>query len=119
MKRPIRWCWAAACSLIVFYVSCTLLAFLFLGPPGSFPEGPLLDVADAVYQPLSDILGRRAAFVCVILLIATPAAVVTSLTYAYLRRPNDLPDGYLHCLKCGYVLKGLSEPRCPECGERI
>jgi rubrerythrin len=28
-------------------------------------------------------------------------------------------DGYLHCLKCGYILKGISEPRCPECGERI
>lgn len=26
---------------------------------------------------------------------------------------------HLHCLKCGYILKGLSEPRCPECGERI
>jgi hypothetical protein len=25
----------------------------------------------------------------------------------------------LHCLKCGYVLKGLREPRCPECGQAI
>jgi hypothetical protein len=24
-----------------------------------------------------------------------------------------------HCRKCGYILRGLSEPRCPECGERI
>ena len=23
------------------------------------------------------------------------------------------------CRKCGYILRGLSEPRCPECGERI
>ncbi len=26
---------------------------------------------------------------------------------------------HIHCLKCGYILKGLTEPRCPECGERI
>lgn len=23
------------------------------------------------------------------------------------------------CRRCGYVLRGISEPRCPECGERI
>ena len=25
----------------------------------------------------------------------------------------------LRCLKCGYILKGLSQPRCPECGQAI
>jgi rubrerythrin len=35
----------------------------------------------------------------------------------YRRRLRDTE--YLRCLKCGYILKGLSEPRCPECGERI
>ena len=24
-----------------------------------------------------------------------------------------------HCRKCDYILKGLSEPKCPECGEQI
>jgi len=23
------------------------------------------------------------------------------------------------CRKCNYILRGISEPRCPECGERI
>src|SRR5438128_1143533 len=23
------------------------------------------------------------------------------------------------CRKCGYILRGLTQPRCPECGERI
>ncbi len=119
MRRATRWYWAAACSLLVFYVSCTLLAYLFLGLPGPPPEGPLEDVAEAVYELLDDILGEGPAFLCMILLIGTPAAVATSLTYAYLRRPADWADGHLHCLKCGYILKGLSQPRCPECGERI
>ncbi len=26
---------------------------------------------------------------------------------------------HIRCLKCNYILKGLTEPRCPECGERI
>jgi hypothetical protein len=28
-------------------------------------------------------------------------------------------DGELHCRKCGYILRGISQPRCPECGEAI
>lgn len=28
-------------------------------------------------------------------------------------------DNETRCRKCGYILRGLSEPRCPECGESI
>ena len=28
-------------------------------------------------------------------------------------------DGETHCRKCGYILRGLSEPRCSECGEPV
>ena len=31
----------------------------------------------------------------------------------------ELETQHLRCLECGYILKGLSEPRCPECGRRI
>ena len=27
--------------------------------------------------------------------------------------------GETRCRKCSYILRGISEPRCPECGERI
>ena len=33
--------------------------------------------------------------------------------------PPHAPDGHTRCGKCGYILKGLTEPRCSECGERI
>jgi len=33
--------------------------------------------------------------------------------------PREKKDGYTRCGKCGYILKGLTEPRCSECGERI
>jgi hypothetical protein len=29
-------------------------------------------------------------------------------------RPHRVPSG--HCVHCGYCLRGLPEPRCPECG---
>jgi len=39
--------------------------------------------------------------------------------YAFLGR-NRLPnDGETRCRKCGYILRGIPEPRCSECGERI
>ncbi len=28
-------------------------------------------------------------------------------------------DALTRCRACGHILRGLSEPRCPECGERI
>ncbi len=31
----------------------------------------------------------------------------------------SLHDSEVRCRKCRYILKGISEPRCPECGERI
>lgn len=32
-------------------------------------------------------------------------------------RPD--PEGHTRCGQCGYILRGLSEPRCPECGRQI
>ena len=42
-----------------------------------------------------------------------PADLITS---APRREPRDHET---RCRKCGYILKGITEPRCPECGERI
>jgi hypothetical protein len=28
-------------------------------------------------------------------------------------------DGEIHCRRCNHILRGLSEPRCTECGEAI
>jgi hypothetical protein len=32
---------------------------------------------------------------------------------------SELLDSETRCRKCGYLLRGITEPRCPECGERI
>jgi hypothetical protein len=33
--------------------------------------------------------------------------------------PRLAPDGHTRCGNCGHILKGLTEPRCPECGQVI
>ena len=30
-----------------------------------------------------------------------------------------IPDPETRCRKCQYILRGITEPRCPECGEKI
>ena len=48
--------------------------------------------------------------------LAAPAAAAV-LVHAL--TPRETKDGHTRCGKCGYILKGLTEPRCSECGERI
>lgn len=41
-------------------------------------------------------------------------------TYADLDRIDELTEeGHTRCRKCRHILKGLTAPRCPECGEPI
>ncbi len=52
----------------------------------------------------------------------TPVFLVPVVIYGVLTRryyKAKLHDGELRCRKCNYILRGLTEPRCPECGEGI
>lgn len=55
------------------------------------------------------------------LFILTTFSVGTAATAVlmHLLTPREPRDGHTRCGKCGYILKGLTEPRCSECGERI
>ncbi len=57
----------------------------------------------------------------VIVRLLTNAAVVASAGGVIMAcvKQAEVDSQHIHCLKCGYILKGLTEPRCPECGERI
>ena len=52
------------------------------------------------------------------LLFSVPAIVLAILFYRWLSL-RVAPYGETRCRKCGYILRGLSEPRCSECGEPI
>lgn len=108
MTWPIRWYWAAATSFVAVYV--TVLVWVLL------TNGPL----HPAFMRVRSAFGTFAAeYVVDLLWVLTPPFAVGLGTYEWLRRPARAREDYLRCLKCGYILKGLSEPRCPECGERI
>ena len=50
------------------------------------------------------------------LLLAGPTATAVLL---HMLTPREKKDDHTRCGKCGYILKGLTEPRCSECGEKI
>ena len=43
----------------------------------------------------------------------TPIILCAMFAYAVFTRRKE--DPYNRCLQCGYILRGLVEPRCPEC----
>ncbi len=44
---------------------------------------------------------------------------IVACVLTHVLTPREVKDGHTRCGKCGYILKGLTEPRCSECGERI
>lgn len=72
---------------------------------GARPGGPGFNSSySTVYYPL-----WCGAFVAVCACVGWMLLVVT----------DSLAVGEPRCRKCRYILRGLSEPRCPECGEPI
>mgnify|MGYP005870826895 CR=1 FL=1 len=60
--------------------------------------------------------------VMTIICLFLPALLAVILFSALARREvgREVPgDGQTHCRKCGYILRGVQEPRCSECGEPI
>ena len=50
-------------------------------------------------------------------------SIVISLTgvalASFVLRRRFAESKKTRCGKCGYILRGITEPRCPECGERV
>ena len=58
------------------------------------------------------------AAVFVVIMAALPSCAV----YGYICArygPGAIDRLETRCRKCQYILRGITEPRCPECGERI
>jgi hypothetical protein len=115
-ERRLHWFWRATIAIVVAggygWVSVTALASAHK------------TLADAVTRMLGAQpdgvswiggVGVLVAFFLPVLLIAFAA-------YGLLTRrlgPRPPSEKETLCRKCGYILRGISEPRCPECGERI
>ena len=118
MRRPMRWYWAGLWGLLTLYASGALTLYLCFGLPFGY-SGVLEPALRLFVGALEQVTGNALAVWVTILLVSTPALLLSMLVFSRLRAKRAADNGYLHCLKCGYILKGLSEPRCPECGERI
>ncbi|UCG12348.1 MAG: hypothetical protein JSU72_17920 [Deltaproteobacteria bacterium] len=83
-----------------------VISIVFLGVPCSIAAYFLAKVkrrSPAVWMPI-----------CLFL------SIIGLLLLAILPKGNVMVwDGETRCRKCGYILKGIPEPRCSECGERI
>ena len=62
---------------------------------------------------------RGKVFAVVFFLATFSAGPIVATVLAHVLTPSETKDGHTRCGKCGYILKGLTEPRCSECGERI
>jgi hypothetical protein len=65
---------------------------------------------------LKDFIGLgTAAFLLSALPLITYGLLTVFIPHG--RSHSDTPE--TRCRNCGYILRGITEPRCPECGERI
>ncbi len=61
-----------------------------------------------------------ANWIAIVCLWVMPTIIIVIASFAvvtyYFKSPADRQT---RCRKCGYILRGITEPRCPECGEKI
>lgn len=61
-----------------------------------------------------------AKYLIILLFCGLPlVALVVLLVFAFWLVQKRSGDHETRCRECGFILRGLTEPRCPECGERI
>lgn len=115
--RAVRWPWALAISFGVFVAAFLIRLHLVEGLGDEV--GLLQPTYLSLWEFLVNHFGTNFTYIIVRFLLETPPFLAGLLAFALLRRGSTEKNDYLKCLRCGHILKGLSEPRCPECGERI
>ena len=108
----MHWFWRVAIAVPVSFFVASVLGFaqfIFVLPAGLSIPSPLAVYVRGVFTPLWTLPLTLFTY-------ALPIAVYVVLTKRY---AAPLPDNEIHCRKCGYILRGITEPRCSECGEWI
>lgn len=108
----IRDIWFRSVYAVLIVIGLYLLLVCVVGPR----------FTGLIITALTPMLGAQgAAFALVILGATFPVLLTVGVFTAVDRYTRARRDGELEtrCRKCRHILRGLTEPRCPECGEPI
>ena len=106
----MHWFWRAMIAVMAgFLIGPFLLTAKHFGDP-KLPQSWKL-----LLWSFENILQTKYIYVPSLLL----AVVIYGLLTRYLHPNRLFHDGETRCRKCGYILRGIPEPRCSECGEKI
>ena len=98
----MHWFWRAVIAAVASSWVCIPLVILVFAIGGLFKT----------YEPSPVV-----AFVIWYGAVILPCQLLTVVMYRLLGKERI--DGETRCRRCGYILRGITEPRCPECGEGI
>lgn len=108
--RPTRW-WRWILAFIAAILVGSVCGFLCT----SFPShGGMAAPMERLLRPITG--GLLSGMIAYIL----PPIIAALLVFALLGQDwSESTVLETRCRRCGYILRGIPEPRCPECGERI
>lgn len=76
--------------------------------------GALLSWAYAIYQSVIFWSSPPA-----VVALAISLSALFAVGWVLTNMASRIADEQTRCRRCGHILRGLTEPMCPECGERI
>ena len=105
---------------LTFRIALSVLVFWLLTLPMFRAHDWWTDYWFEAISPLMTRLGKGIASNGVYMIgfaieFTAPMVIALFLFHRTALRPKA--DGYTRCGKCTHILKGLTEPRCPECGD--
>jgi hypothetical protein len=117
-KARLHWFWRGMISIVAGGGLGAMAVRDCLGtPPGWFAS---------LHQRLAKACGvgfnwANGRVIATVILLVLPPLFGAFAAYGLLNRllGDPVVDGETHCRQCDHILRGLSEPSCPECGEAI
>jgi hypothetical protein len=114
----MHWFWRGA---IAIGAGITYSTLLYTGPRGAWTYFHI-KIAQSLRFILEPVVGVQLGFeISTAIAYALPIGLLVLVVFGLLTRywGRRLLDPETRCRKCGYILRGISEPRCSECGEVI
>ena len=101
----MHWFWRATIATATAAVVCLALAYV-------------AEYHAETFIALATVVGKQGALS---LFFDVPSALVALGVEAWLGSRFSHGDSReeIRCRRCNYILRGITEPRCPECGERV